>query len=229
DTHRNDILQANATDLQRGKDNNIAAALLDRLELKDARIDGLMSALQELAALPEPIGNVVRGNNLPNGIRMQQVRVPLGVVGAIYEARPNVTVDIAGIRIKSGNAVILRGGSAAETTNGVTIAVLREALESQGLPGDLIQGIDQLGRSGADALTTYRGGVEVLITLGGPGLISDVVENAAVSVTFSLMLRRTHKKPWMWSSTLRPIAHRCAMRPKPYSSTRMLKKPVSTC
>ncbi|HIW46261.1 MAG TPA: glutamate-5-semialdehyde dehydrogenase [Candidatus Yaniella excrementigallinarum] len=182
DTHRNDILQANATDLQRGKDNNIAAALLDRLELNDARIDGLMSALQELAALPDPIGNVVRGNNLPNGIRMQQVRVPLGVVGAIYEARPNVTVDIAGIGIKSGNAVILRGGSAAETTNGVTIAVLREALESQGLPGDLIQGIDQLGRSGADALMTYRGGVDVLIPRGGPGLISAVVENAAVPV-----------------------------------------------
>src|SRR5690625_23803 len=182
DTHRNDILQANATDLQRGKDNNIAAALLDRLELNDARIDGLMSALQELAALPDPIGNVVRGNNLPNGIRMQQVRVPLGVVRAIYEARPNVTVDIAGIGIKSGNAVILRGGSAAETTNGVTIAVLREALESQGLPGDLIQGIDQLGRSGADALMTYRGGVDVLIPRGGPGLISAVVENAAVPV-----------------------------------------------
>ena len=182
DTHRNDILQANATDIQRGKDNNTAAALLDRLELNDARIDGLISALQDLAALPDPIGNVVRGNNLPNGIRMQQVRVPLGVVGAIYEARPNVTVDIAGIGIKSGNAVILRGGSAAETTNGVTIAVLREALESQGLPGDLIQGIDQLGRSGADALMTYRGGVDVLIPRGGPGLISAVVENAAVPV-----------------------------------------------
>ncbi len=182
DTHRNDILQANATDLQRGKENNTAAALLDRLELTDARIDGLVSALQDLAALPDPIGNVVRGNNLPNGIRMQQVRVPLGVVGAIYEARPNVTVDIAGIGIKSGNAVILRGGSAAETTNGVTIAVLREALESQGLPGDLIQGIDQFGRDGANALMTYRGGVDVLIPRGGPGLIRAVVENAAVPV-----------------------------------------------
>jgi len=182
DTHRNDILQANATDIQRGKDNNTAAALLDRLELNDARIDGLISALQDLAALPDPIGNVVRGNNLPNGIRMQQVKVPLGVVGSIYEARPNVTVDIAGIGIKSGNAVILRGGSAAETTNGVTIAVLREALESQGLPGDLIQGIDQLGRDGANALMTHRGGVDVLIPRGGPGLIRAVVENAAVPV-----------------------------------------------
>src|SRR5699024_99705 len=117
DTHRNDILQANATDLQRGKDNNIAAALLERLELNDARIDVLMSAWQEFAALPDPSGKVVRGNNLPNGIRMQQVRVPLGVVGAIYGARANVAVDSAGIGIKSGNAVILRGGSAAETTN----------------------------------------------------------------------------------------------------------------
>lgn len=182
DTNRAKILEANATDLQRGKENNTPAALLDRLQLTDDRIDGLVSALGDLASLPDPIGNVVRGNNLPNGIRLQQVRVPLGVVGAIYEARPNVTVDIAGIGIKSGNAVILRGGSAAETTNGVTISVLRDALESQGLPADLIQGIDELGREGANALMTYRRGVDVLIPRGGPGLIRAVVENAAVPV-----------------------------------------------
>ena len=182
DTNRDKILAANATDLERGKAENIAPALLDRLALTDDRIDGLVSALGELAALPDPIGNLVRGNNLPNGIRLQQVRVPLGVVGAIYEARPNVTVDIAGIGIKSGNAVILRGGSAAETTNGVTIAILRGALQDQGLPADLIQGIDELGREGANALMTYRGGVDVLIPRGGPGLIRAVVENAAVPV-----------------------------------------------
>lgn len=182
DANRAKILEANAADLQRGKAENIATALLDRLAVNDERIDGLVSALGELAALPDPIGNVVRGNNLPNGIRLQQVRVPLGVVGAIYEARPNVTVDIAGIGIKSGNAVILRGGSAAETTNGVTISILREALEERGLPADLIQGIDELGREGANALMTYRGGVDVLIPRGGPGLIRAVVENAAVPV-----------------------------------------------
>ena len=182
DANRAKILEANATDLDRGKANNTPAAMLDRLQLTDDRIDGLVSALGDLAGLPDPIGNVVRGNNLPNGIRMQQVRVPLGVVGAIYEARPNVTIDIAGIGIKSGNAVILRGGSAAETTNGVTISLLREALESQGLPGDLIQGIDELGREGANALMTYRRGVDVLIPRGGPGLIRTVVENAAVPV-----------------------------------------------
>ena len=182
DTNRAKILEANVTDLQRGKENNTPAALLDRLQLTDDRIDGLVSALGDLASLPDPIGNVVRGNNLPNGIRLQQVRVPLGVVGAIYEARPNVTVDIAGIGIKSGNAVILRGGSAAETTNGVTIGVLRDALESQGLPADLVQGIDELGREGANALMTYRRGVDVLIPRGGPGLIRAVVENAAVPV-----------------------------------------------
>ena len=132
DANRAAILEANATDLQRGRELHTAEAMLDRLQLTDERIDGLVSALGDLAALPDPIGNVLRGNNLPNGIRMQQVRVPLGVVGAIYEARPNVTVDIAGIGIKSGNAVILRGGSAAETTNGVTISVLRQALESRG-------------------------------------------------------------------------------------------------
>lgn len=182
DANRTAILEANATDIQRGKDQNTPAAMLDRLQLTDERIDGLVAALGELATLADPIGNVVRGNNLPNGIRMQQVRVPLGVVGAIYEARPNVTVDIAGIGIKSGNAVILRGGSAAETTNGVTISVLRGALESRGLPADLIQGVDQFGREGANALMTYRGGVDVLIPRGGPGLIRAVVENAAVPV-----------------------------------------------
>ncbi|GAA2043044.1 glutamate-5-semialdehyde dehydrogenase [Yaniella flava] len=182
DANRAAILEANAKDLQRGQENNTADALLDRLQLTDERIDGLVSALGELASLPDPIGNVLRGNNLPNGIRMQQIRVPLGVVGAIYEARPNVTVDIAGIGIKSGNAVILRGGSAAETTNGVTISVLRDALEANGLPADLIQGIDELGRDGANALMTYRGGVDVLIPRGGPGLIRTVVEQAAVPV-----------------------------------------------
>lgn len=182
DANRAKILEANATDLDRGKANNTPAAMLDRLQLTDDRIDGLVSALGDLAGLPDPIGNVVRGNNLPNGIRMQQVRVPLGVVGAIYEARPNVTIDIAGIGIKSGNAVILRGGSAAETTNRVTISLLREALERQGLPADLIQGIDELGREGANALMTYRRGVDVLIPRGGPGLIRTVVENAAVPV-----------------------------------------------
>ncbi|NLZ97289.1 MAG: glutamate-5-semialdehyde dehydrogenase [Micrococcus sp.] len=182
DANRAAILEANATDLQRGRELHTAEAMLDRLQLTDERIDGLVSALGDLAALPDPIGNVLRGNNLPNGIRMQQVRVPLGVVGAIYEARPNVTVDIAGIGIKSGNAVILRGGSAAETTNGVTISVLRQALESRGLPADLIQGIDQWGREGANSLMTYRGGVDVLIPRGGPGLIRAVVDNAAVPV-----------------------------------------------
>src|SRR5699024_4332343 len=100
DANRAAILEANATDLQRGREQHTAEAMLDRLQLTDERIDGLVSALGDLAALPDPIGNVLRGNNLPNGIRMQQVRVPLGVVGAIYEARPNVTVDIAGIGIK---------------------------------------------------------------------------------------------------------------------------------
>lgn len=182
DANRGAILEANAKDLERGHHNNTAKALLDRLELTDERIDGLVSALGELAALPDPIGNTVRGNNLPNGIRMQQVRVPMGVVGAIYEARPNVTVDIAGIGIKSGNAVILRGGSAAETTNGVTVSLLRDALESRGLPADLVQSIDAHGRDGANALMTYRKGVDVLIPRGGPGLIRAVVENASVPV-----------------------------------------------
>lgn len=103
---------------------------MDRLKLDDQRIDGLIGALHELAGLPDPVGRVVRGETLPNGLRMRQVNVPMGVIGTIYEARPNVTVDIAGLALKSGNAVLLRGGSAALNSNQALVAVIRDALES---------------------------------------------------------------------------------------------------
>ena len=122
------IITANREDRSRGRETGTSAALLDRLKLDEARVEALALALETLAGLPDPVGTVVRGGPLPNGVRMSQVRVPLGVVGAVYEARPNVTVDIAGIALKSGNGVILRGGSAAESTNAVLIQVLREAL-----------------------------------------------------------------------------------------------------
>ncbi|NEK06156.1 gamma-glutamyl-phosphate reductase, partial [Rhizobium leguminosarum] len=111
------IVEANKRDLERGRENGTSSALLDRLELDDERIAGLADSLRELAALPDPVGAFVRGQTLANGLRMRQIRVPMGVVGAIYEARPNVTVDIAGIALKSGNAVLLRGGSAAAESN----------------------------------------------------------------------------------------------------------------
>ncbi|BCW19412.1 gamma-glutamyl phosphate reductase [Arthrobacter sp. NtRootA9] len=176
------ILEANARDVAAGKANGTSAALLDRLTLTGARIDGLVAALENLANLPDPVGNVVRGQTLPNGLRLRQVNVPMGVVAAIYEARPNVTVDIAGLALKSGNAVILRGGSAAEATNSVLVRVLREALESVGLPADAVQTLDQYGRAGANVLMRARGRVDVLIPRGGRDLIQTVVTNSAVPV-----------------------------------------------
>lgn len=175
-----EILAANATDVERGRESGLSEGLVDRLTLTTARIDDIAAALREVAALPDPVGEVVRGSTLANGLRISQVRVPMGVVGMIYEARPNVTVDAAGLAIKSGNAVILRGGSAAAATNQVIVRVLSEALESQGLPGDLIQSIDEYGREGAVALMHARGLVDVLVPRGGASLIQTVVRESTV-------------------------------------------------
>jgi glutamate-5-semialdehyde dehydrogenase len=179
---KNLILSANAKDVAAGKANGTSAAMLDRLTLTETRIAGLVSALENLANLPDPVGNVVRGQTLPNGLRLRQVNVPMGVVAAIYEARPNVTVDIAGLALKSGNAVILRGGTAAAATNEALVQVLREALDSVGLPADAVQTVDQFGREGANALMRARGRVDVLIPRGGRELIQTVVTNSAVPV-----------------------------------------------
>ena len=176
------ILAANEKDLEAGRENGTSKALLDRLALTPARINGLVSALENLAGLPDPVGNVVRGQTLPNGLRMRQVNVPMGVVAAIYEARPNVTVDIAGLALKSGNAVILRGGSAAAHTNRELVAILRGTLEAIGLPADAVQTIDEYGRAGADVLMRARGRVDVLIPRGGRELIQNVVLNSTVPV-----------------------------------------------
>ncbi|KIS27291.1 gamma-glutamyl phosphate reductase [Arthrobacter sp. SPG23] len=176
------ILAANVKDVQAGRANGTSAALLDRLTLNDARIEALAGALENLAGLPDPVGNVVRGQTLPNGLRLRQVNVPMGVVAAIYEARPNVTVDIAGLALKSGNAVILRGGTAAAATNEALIRVLRDALDSVGLPADAVQTVDQYGREGANVLMRARGRVDVLIPRGGRDLIQTVVTNSSVPV-----------------------------------------------
>ncbi|MFZ1382686.1 MAG: glutamate-5-semialdehyde dehydrogenase [Scrofimicrobium sp.] len=176
------IIVANESDRARGVENGISEGLQDRLKLDTARIKGIADALRQLAALPDPIGDVVRGSTLENGLKLRQLRVPMGVVGMIYEARPNVTVDAAGIALKSGNAVILRGGSAALDSNIVLVDVLRGALEDSGLPADLIQTIDPLGREGAVALMQARGLVDVLVPRGGAGLIQTVVREAQVPV-----------------------------------------------
>ena len=179
---RTQILAANAKDVEAGRANGTSAALLDRLTLNDTRIEALSAALENLAGLPDPVGNVVRGQTLPNGLRLRQINVPMGVVAAIYEARPNVTVDIAGLALKSGNAVILRGGTAAAATNEALIRVLRDALASVGLPADAVQTVDQFGREGANVLMRARGRVDVLIPRGGRDLIQTVVNNSAVPV-----------------------------------------------
>lgn len=177
-----EIVSANAVDLERGHAAGTSAGLLDRLTLDPARIVAIADALRELAALPDPVGEVVRGSTLPNGLRLRQVRVPLGVVGMIYEARPNVTVDAAGLALKSGNAAVLRGGSAASGSNTVIVRVLGEALEGVGLPADCVQSIDEHGRAGAVALMHARGLVDLLIPRGGADLIRTVVQEATVPV-----------------------------------------------
>ncbi|MBO9555120.1 glutamate-5-semialdehyde dehydrogenase [Cellulomonas sp.] len=177
-----EIVAANALDLARGRENGTSAGLLDRLALTPERIDGIADALRELAGLPDPVGEVVRGSTLPNGLRLRQVRVPMGVVGMIYEARPNVTVDAAGLALKSGNAVILRGGTAAAESNAVIVDVLSRALVAQRLPGDLVQSIDAYGREGAVALMHARGLVDLLVPRGGADLIQTVVRESTVPV-----------------------------------------------
>lgn len=176
------ILAANAKDVANGREKGTSVPMLDRLTLTGPRIQGLADALENLATLPDPVGNVVRGQTLPNGLRMRQINVPMGVVAAIYEARPNVTVDIAGLALKSGNAVILRGGTAAAHTNKALLIILREALEKVGLPADAVQSVDQFGREGANLIMKARGAVDVLIPRGGRDLIQTVVNNSSVPV-----------------------------------------------
>ena len=177
-----EIIAANALDLSAGRESGLSNGLLDRLALDERRVDALADAVLEVIALTDPIGETVSGRSLPNGVRIDQVRVPLGVVGAIYEARPNVTIDIAVLALKSGNAVVLRGGSAAEQTNRVLVEVLRDALDAVGLPADSVQTVDDFGRAGARHLMQARDYVDVLIPRGSAGLIRAVVDEARVPV-----------------------------------------------
>ncbi|WP_062521325.1 glutamate-5-semialdehyde dehydrogenase [Demequina silvatica] len=174
------IVEANAKDLERGRANDMSPGLLDRLALDQGRIEKIAEALRYVATLPDPVGEVKRGSTLPNGIRLIQKAVPMGVVGMIYEARPNVTVDAAGLSLKSGNAAVLRGGSAAARSNEVIVAVLQDALETVGLPRDAVQSIDAYGREGARVLMNARGLVDVLVPRGGRDLIQTVVRESTV-------------------------------------------------
>ncbi|WP_228494459.1 glutamate-5-semialdehyde dehydrogenase [Clavibacter sp. VKM Ac-2873] len=176
------IVAANADDLAAGRAAGLAAGLLDRLTLDARRVASLADAVTGIRSLDDPLGHVVRGRTLPNGLLLSQVRVPFGVVGAIYEARPNVTVDIAALALKSGNAVVLRGGSAALRTNAVLVDLMRGALERVGLPADAVQTVDAHGRAGAGRLMRARGLVDVLVPRGSAELIRAVVEESTVPV-----------------------------------------------
>lgn len=176
------VLQANELDLANGRDNGLSAGLQDRLRLDEKRLIALSQAVLEIVALPDPVGDVVRGSSLENGLQLTQIRVPFGVVGAIYEARPNVTIDIAALALKSGNAVVLRGGTAAENTNRVLVEVIQSALEEAGLPIEAVQTIDEFGREGAKELMRARGLVDVLIPRGSADLINSVVAESTVPV-----------------------------------------------
>jgi len=176
------IIAANQRDVARGRDEGLAQGLLDRLRLDQVRVSAVAQGLRDIAALPDPVGEVVRGSTLANGLQIRQVRVPMGVVAMIYEARPNVTVDAAGLALKSGNAVVLRGGSAASESNRALVAVLRGALQAQGLTADAVCLLEEGGRDAVRALMTARGLVDVLIPRGGASLIQTVVRESTVPV-----------------------------------------------
>lgn len=176
------VVAANALDLERGREAGLTQGLLDRLLLDESRLRGLAAAVRDVIALPDPIGQVVRGSTLANGIQISQVRVPFGVIGAIYEARPNVTVDIVALALKSGNGAVLRGGTAAENSNRELVALIQRAITSAGLDGDAVQTIDDFGREGAGRLMRARGYVDVLIPRGSANLIATVVQESTVPV-----------------------------------------------
>lgn len=176
------ILDANATDVANAEANGTAPHMIDRLRLDASRVAGMAQGLREVAGLPDPVGTVLRGSTLANGLELRQVTVPFGVVGVIYEARPNVTADAAGICLKSGNAVLLRGSSSALTSNTAVVGLLREALVASGLPADCVQLAPGEGHEAVKELMRARGLVDVLIPRGGASLIRTVVEESTVPV-----------------------------------------------
>ncbi len=177
-----DIVAANEVDVTNGRASGLSDAVIDRLTLTPARVEAMADGLRQLAALPDPVGDVVRGATLANGLELRQVRVPFGVVGIVYEGRPNVTADAAGICLKSGNAALLRGSGSALSSNAAIVSVLRKAVADAGLPPDTIQLLDATSRDSVKELMRARGLVDVLIPRGGASLIKAVVEESTVPV-----------------------------------------------
>ncbi len=176
------IIGANDRDMQAARENGMKESMQDRLRLTPERIEGMAEGLRQVAALPDPVGNVIGGQTLANGLKITKVRVPLGVIGIIYEARPNVTADAIGLCLKSGNAVVLKGGSEAMQSNMAVAGVLTEAAEAAGIPQGAIQFIDTADRAAVTALIKLNDFVDVVIPRGGAGLIKAVVQNATVPV-----------------------------------------------
>ena len=177
-----DILAGNKVDMEAGKAAGMSSGLLDRLSLDEGRINAMADALESLAGLPDPLGRVLERREIEDGIELTRVSVPLGVVAMVYEARPNVTADAAGICLKSGNACVLRGGSQALHSNAAIVSALREAVVSAGLPADCVSFVDTADRAATDALMQLHGIVDVLIPRGGAGLIRHCIECSKVPV-----------------------------------------------
>ncbi len=180
--HTAEILSANASDIAAARENGMRDALIDRLALNEERVRGMANGLREVAALTDPVGEVVDGYRRPNGLAIRKVRVPMGVIGIIYEARPNVTADAAALCLKSGNATLLRGGKEAIRSNTAVVAALREGITAAGLPADAVQLLSDTSREAANAMMRMNDCLDVLIPRGGAGLIRAVVENATVPV-----------------------------------------------
>ncbi|MDX1878758.1 glutamate-5-semialdehyde dehydrogenase [Mycobacterium sp. SMC-18] len=174
------VLAANAEDIDAARAAGTAEAMIDRLALNPQRLDGIAAGLRQVAGLPDPVGQVLRGSTLPNGLQIRQQRVPLGVVGMVYESRPNVTVDAFGLALKSGNAALLRGSSSAARSNAALVTALRAALAAEGLPEDAVQLLPSEDRASVTHLIQARGLVDVVIPRGGAGLIDAVVRDATV-------------------------------------------------
>ncbi|HJY25652.1 MAG TPA: glutamate-5-semialdehyde dehydrogenase [Actinomycetes bacterium] len=182
DKNASTILAANESDVSRAREADTSDAMVDRLTLSEDRLRAMADGLRDVARLPDPVGEVVRGSTLPNGLELRQVRVPLGVVGIIYEARPNVTADAAGLCLKSGNAVLLRGSSSAAESNAALVEAMRSALSEVELPTDAVQLISSDSRESVKHLMRARGLVDVLIPRGGASLIRSIVEESTVPV-----------------------------------------------
>ena len=182
ETQRATLRAANAEDMARGQENGLDAALLDRLELTDARIDGMLEGLEQVAALPDPVGEITDMKYRPSGIQIGKMRVPLGVIGIIYESRPNVTIEAASLCLKSGNAAILRGGSEAIASNKALAACISAGLKAAGLPQSAVQVVETTDREAVGALITMPEYVDVIVPRGGKGLIERISRDARVAV-----------------------------------------------